>query len=74
MLASRKKNQMPSLIGVGGMLPLIDKYHHRRPVIPYRNYASGMLRGDVDAHFEALVRFIDYASDAARHAASTSAR
>jgi hypothetical protein len=56
------------------MLPLIDKYHHCRPVIPYRNYASGMLRGDVDAHFEALIRLIDYASDAVRQTASTSAR
>jgi hypothetical protein len=56
------------------MLPLIDKYHYRRPVVPYRNYGSGMQRSDVDAQFEALIRLIDYASDAVRHTASTSAR
>jgi hypothetical protein len=44
------------------MLPLIDKYHRHRPVVPNRNYPGVMLRSDADAQLDAAVRLINYGS------------
>jgi hypothetical protein len=56
------------------MLPLIDKYRHRRPVVPSRNYPSGMFRSDVDGHLETAVRLINHGSGALRQTAAASDR